>query len=109
MLLAVYVPAGEDTFGIKPGSAIVGVPKGPEPILVDYEGGLYGQEGIEFFRQRLLHAADRHTRLYPTVARVLLPPAALHQVATYDTESGHLEVIHAEALDAWTSLWRPGR
>ena len=123
--LTVYVPASEDTLGIKPGSAIVGShpnctcggddPNCPshEVVRIDYEGGLYGSSNMNSYEDCLLHAADRHVwnqgRGYPTVARMHVPTDKLHRVGFYDPVFHQLVVDDHPALDAWKSLWRPGR
>jgi hypothetical protein len=106
MLLTVYVPIDE-TFGIAPGSAIVGGHSASPRIVVDYEGGLFQQVGFDQFETRLRHAADRHTwhgRGFPTSARLAVPANVLKAVGTYDYEPGgrhDLVVDDQPALDAW--------
>jgi hypothetical protein len=107
MLLTVYVPAGEDTHGIDPGSAIVGSRiEGADALLIDYEGGRFGQMGFEVFENRLLHAAGRHVQRYPTRARQRVDPRAFRAVGTYDSDTRELDVGDPEALEAWVALYQ---
>lgn len=105
--LNVYVPAGEDFFGIYPGSAVVGFDRAPRLCEVYFEGGLYNAGYFADFSNRLLHAAGRCIQHYPTVARLSLPREALQLVGTYEPETQALDVDDRETLDAWVSLWKP--
>jgi hypothetical protein len=111
-LLTLYVPATEETFGIKPGSAIVGtlhVPgnHGPERLTVDFEGGVHNPAYFSNFANRVLHAAGRHVQRYPTVARMSLEAEHLRPVASYDADSWTIVDLYDEpALMAWVAQWR---
>lgn len=112
--LTVYVPATEDTLGIKPGSGIVGSPVGGTPprVRIDFEGNIHHAVNIVTYEDRLLHAAGRHTwnegRGYPTVARQWVRAELLHAVGTYDANTWRVvEITDREALDAWVGLWKP--
>lgn len=105
--LNVYVPAGEDFFGIYPGSAVVGFDRASRLCEVYFEGGLYNAGYFADFSNRLLHAAGRCIQHYPTVARLSLPREALQLVGTYEPETQALDVDDRETLDAWVSLWKP--
>jgi hypothetical protein len=107
-VLTVYVPAGEATWGIAPGSAIIGTDTG-DTVRIDYEGGVYGQVGLDVFANRLLHAGARHVDGYPTTARLVVPAAALHAVGTYDAATNELMCTDEQALAAWVALWQPRR
>src|SRR5215204_4460384 len=99
MILNVYVPAGEDLFGIAPGSAIVGAEWSDGDLRVDYEGGIYDQAGFESFDRRAMQAAGRHISNHPTSARLRLPQAALQAVGTYDTDTWTFRVDNQPALN----------
>ena len=105
--LNVYVPAGEDFFGIHPGSAIVGFDRVSRLCEIYFEGGLYNASYFADFSNRLLHAAGRCVEHYPTIARLSVPRDALQLVGTYEPETHVLDVDDRGALDAWVRLWKP--
>lgn len=104
VVLKVFVPAGENLFGIAPGSAIVGSELPDGHINIDYEGGIYGQVGLESFNRRVMQAAGRHINRYPTSARMNLPAADMQSIGEYDTDSWTMKVNDQAALDAWLRM-----
>ncbi|HEY1292858.1 MAG TPA: hypothetical protein VGJ60_07265 [Chloroflexota bacterium] len=125
-LLTIYVPAGEDTLGIKPGSGIVGsseptsssivqgLAAAMDRVRIDYEGNLHGAVNIVTWEDRVKHAAGRHVwnegRGYPTVARRWVEPEKLHAVGTYDTDTWSIvEITDLAAVAAWDAQYREGR
>jgi hypothetical protein len=69
------------------------------PVLVYFEGNRYGAENLTAFDDRLLHAADRMRRRYPTVARGFFPREDFRTVGTY--ADGRLEVSDPVTLTGW--------
>lgn len=95
-----YVPAPGRDLGIDPGSAIVGEPRGEGMILVYFEGDRFGamKDGDEMF----LHAADRLSVHYPTVARRWVTTGDLVLVGYYDYPGGTVDPIEdPAAFAAW--------
>ena len=108
--LTIYVPIDPDC-GIHPGSGVVGhrLLAQNSRLLVYFEGGIYGQSGLDEFESRLYHAASRLLYRAPTVARMVLPAESLCAVGTYDLETRVLVVHDQPALDAWIARWTPSR
>lgn len=105
MTVAVYVPK-EGTHAarvIRRGSAVVGSDETHEHaggrVRIDYEGGLYNSRMS--FGEKLVHAADRHLRRYPTSARMWVEPGELSPVGFYDYETRRLDVIDPARLNEW--------
>lgn len=88
-------PLPHSVADIRPGSAIVGSNAG-DRLLIDFEGNLYGASNIVTFADRVLHAAERQAVKYPTVARRLVDPGDLVEVASFDKESGVVVVEDRE-------------
>jgi hypothetical protein len=101
VILKVFVPTGEDFFGIAPGSAIVGSELPNGLIRIDYEGGIHGQVGFESFDRRAMQAAGRHIANYPTSARMTVSAVEFQPVGEYNTDTWTLRVANQAALDAW--------
>ena len=103
-LFDIYVPAGENDFGIDPASAIVaGVSqRGNETLLVYFEGNQFGAENMKRFDERCLHAAGRAATRYPTIAKAGVPARELLHVGVYDLLLKEIvEVIAPLALQTW--------
>jgi len=96
-------PEARQAAHILPRSGIVAGPYG-HGYAVSFEGAMYGKEMD--FAKKLLHAADRHTSRYPTVACFMLPAEkvikAFHVVGRYDALRLVIaDVFDAAALEAW--------
>lgn len=82
----VYVPAPGVTGTVStilPGSGIVGIrveSSAAAQVLIDFEGNRYGAVNIVTFADRCLHAHDRQTTSYPTIARAIVTSEALVHV-----------------------------
>lgn len=90
MKLAVFVPKNDCPFqSIARKSALVAdTTKFFNGCLVVYfEGNLYKSENLETYEDRLLHAAGRLVKNYPTTAKAYFKWADLTQVGEYDTEA----------------------
>lgn len=88
--ITVYVP--KDPTIIGRGAGVVGTRAGKwNPILptdgdlvtVDYETNEFGAGNIVTYADRVYHAADRHTRKFPTSKRMSIPADLLTDVGTY--------------------------
>lgn len=104
MTLKLYVPkAGTNAFNtIKRGSAIVGRLIGTSSYArVDYEGNLYQAENLKDFTARVLHAAGRHVRRYPTRARMMVKEEDLIEVGEVSGDGVVLSITNQAALDEW--------
>lgn len=97
MSVSVYVPKHPPLAAvIAQGSAVVGSAAsdwfGPADrsgedfgrIVIDYEGAHYGQSNMVTFADKAVHAADRHTEHYPTVARSFVPADDVIEVGIFD-------------------------
>ena len=117
--LTIYVPASEDTLGIKPGSAIVGDGEGrakqrprvdadspTNELWIDiyFEGNLYGAANITSFEDMLRHAADRLVDHYPTAARRRVPAKDLHAVGWWHYPDDPPAITDPDRLAAWRRL-----
>lgn len=117
--LAVYVPDVDapatiavQVAAIKAGSGIVGrrvVEDDPEsPVLIYFEGNLYGYVNIVTYADRVSLAADRLTDSAPTVAMRLVRPEAVIQVAWFYPTARRVEVIgdlQLSRVAKWLNLW----
>lgn len=100
--VVVWVPAGSHLVSIEPRSGIVSTrPARDGRIVVDYEGGIYRQSGMDVFANRVFHAWDRQVADYPTTARMCPPVDHLVRVGTFDTVDGVIVVEDHDALAAW--------
>jgi hypothetical protein len=97
-----YVPAGADTHGIDPRSAIVAnvEQRGNDMLLVYYEGGRYASN-LKQYSQRVLVAAGRQSERYPTLGKSMLPAQDLKEVGTFDLEAQTMDITDRAALKAW--------
>ncbi|MBS1887574.1 MAG: hypothetical protein JSU06_10335 [Actinobacteria bacterium] len=105
--IVVYVPAGGHpaTAGIVRGSAIVGLPDpGSEEVRIHFEGALYGQSGMATLADRAVHACGRLRERYPTVAKRVVPRAALVVVGTLDETGGRI-ILTGEQSAAVVATW----
>lgn len=73
--LTILVPKSteDDPHGITKGSGIVALPYENEGQILYFEGNIYGAENLKSFLQKVLHAAGRAVKRYPTVAKTFLP------------------------------------
>lgn len=102
MKLNIYVPANPSQVTIAPRSAIVGVPREEGQVWVHYEGNLFGATNLRQFHERLISAAGRLVKRYPTVACACLPEKDLVAVGVYDAEHWCVDAIHdPERLQQW--------
>jgi hypothetical protein len=105
--IVVYVPAGghPDTEGIARGSAIVGLPEpGSGEVRIYFEGALYGQVNMVTLADRAVHAVGRPRERYPTLARRMVPRAALVAVGTFDEAAGRI-ILTGEQSAATVATW----
>lgn len=103
--LAVYVPnpdappdAARQVESIAPGSGIVGrivQEQDPDesPVLIYYEGNIYGAGNMVTFADRVYFAAGRMTTNAPTVALRLVRPDALAQVGWFYPQHQRVELV----------------
>lgn len=108
MKLDVYVVTSNTAkkFNIKAGSAIVALQnQDVENPKVYFEGNVYGSEDLENFESKLLHAAGRAVKNYPTIAKAFIPISELNCVGEYDFENKSFirSTSNVEALNAWLS------
>jgi hypothetical protein len=86
-ILKLFGPAGGDTLGIAPGSAIVGSELPGGQIQIDYEGGIHGQVRFESFDHRAMQAARPHVSRYPTSAEMIVDARDVQPMGRYDTDA----------------------
>lgn len=107
MILNILVPKRGTTvlFSIRRGSGIVGSKEDDGLLRVDYEGNIYGMQGMHTYEERVFHAADRHAQRYPTVARLHAPEEAFYIVGTIDTDTWHitLDPTMKNIINDWCS------
>ena len=105
MELAVLVPRPGSPLAerVAPGCGVVGSPAEGHPghVVVDFEGNVYGFDTIRTYADRVVHAAARHVRLYPTVARAVVPEHDVIQVGTFDPATRKLRIDDRAALARW--------
>jgi hypothetical protein len=86
------------------GSGIVGSPHGPG-IRIDYEGNRHGASNIETWEDKVLHAAGRHVKHYPTSARAYVTEENLIEVGVFrcddNWKDATCEINDAETLRRW--------
>jgi hypothetical protein len=61
-------------------------------VVVDVEGNLFDSVSLRRFVNRVALAVDRAAVRYPTTARLHLDASAVIAVATFDTDTGRLDV-----------------
>lgn len=122
MPFKIHVPARPGVLGgtIMPGSAIVsdGTVRDGR-VLVHFEGNAHGASNLLEFHERMVSAAGRLARSYPTTATGLLRADDLHDVALVDPDRLVVtDVLEPEILEAWSgekvaaisgSRMKPGR
>ena len=102
--LKLYVPAPGSAWRtlVAHGSAIVGKPADEEHTLIHYEGNLYAATNLTDFPSRAQSAAGRLDKNYPTVAKAVVPTAALVEVGEYDVETSQVRTLtNPSALAEW--------
>lgn len=109
--LTVYLPRDIERplLGIREGSGIVGgcQPAPSGRIAVDYEGNIYGSNGLSRYANRVLHAAGRHATAYPTVARARVEADELVAIGEFDETSGEITLAgddEREQLCRWLGV-----
>jgi hypothetical protein len=94
----VWIPSNPhtDLGGIVRGSGIVSQGRGyrgdSARVEVYYEGNLYGAENLSRYADRVMHAADRLSARYPTVARAVLDRHSLNWIGQYSTAMGKVMI-----------------
>jgi len=96
---------------IDPGSGIVTLPAhwdkraDTDPVLVYFEGNRYGAENMTTFEARVLQAAGRLDKHYPTIAFGAWPRSEFEVVGTFwfseDWRTHRLELTDAAAVARW--------
>lgn len=91
---------------LAPGSAIVGPPaqpSDPDPLLVYYEGNIYGSSEMETFEAKARIAAGRLGTNYPTTAKTWASLRDLVEVGTFCTTTWQAQIDPemADAILAW--------
>ena len=108
MKLAVLVPRPGTQLArrVAPGSGMVGSPAEGRPgyVVVDFEGNIYGCETVRTFADRVFHAAARHVRLVPTVARAVVPESDVIQVGEFDLVQQSLRIDDQATLEQWLGV-----
>lgn len=112
MSVDVYIPAHPDRCPILAGSGIVGRHSPAGLLQLDYEGNLYGASGLTRWADRVHHAWSRQSNNYPTVARSQSAPEAMLRLASYNPDTGVLDLAGSDLapertrtlLAAWLSL-----
>jgi hypothetical protein len=108
--IVVYLPTGGHpaTEGIARGSAIVGLPEpGAEEVRIYFEGALYEQSNMVTLADRAVHACGRLRERYPTLAKRMVPRAALVVVGTFDETGGRIILTgdqSASAVATWLGV-----
>lgn len=105
--IVVYVPAGGHpaTAGIARGSAIVGAPEpGSDEVRIYFEGGIYGQIGMETLADRAVYASGRLRQRYPTLAKRMVPREALVAVGSFHPRTGRI-ILTGEQSAAAVATW----
>jgi hypothetical protein len=102
-VIAVFVPAPGKLEAIIRGSGIVGTFVAENEVLIDFEGNRYGAVNLQSYGDRVRRAYERHKDRYPTVARMVVRPAALRLVGHYDPGRNEvrLEVGGDELVRQW--------
>ena len=94
--LMLYVPVEQfGAHGIVPGSAIVARDdreSDSDPLLVHYEGNMYGATNLESYLDRALCAAGRLLERYPTTAKMAAAPDELMFVGYLDYEQQRIDI-----------------
>ena len=118
--LAVYVPnpdapphVARQVKAIAPGSGIVGrilQERDPDesPVLIYFEGNVYGSGNIITFADRVYHAASRMTHDAPTIAMRAVQADALVQVGWFYPQHQRVEVEDGGSLTRvakWLGLY----
>jgi hypothetical protein len=110
--LHVLVPRSDSRAGltIDPGSGIVTALQPPsglrrQRIEVYFEGNRYGAENMRRFEERVLHAAGRLDKHYPTIARGVFLADEFVVVGTFtfaeDWRTHQLTITDPATLETW--------
>jgi hypothetical protein len=103
----VYVPTeqAQRRLGLAPGSAVVGVARSGG-FHIHFEGNLYGAENLKTWEERVVCAAGRLFRRYPTVAQAYLTDLAGLVAVGVVTDSYEIQLTDTEAVRTYLSLSR---
>ena len=103
--LNVYVPVVDLITSIKKGSAIVEAPyqDGFDCIVVYYEGNTLDFECLDNFADKLIHAAGRAIKKYPTIAKQSLKREVLIKVGHFNLKTNRFSLLEekAGAFNSW--------
>ena len=100
----ILVPLAAAATFIHPGSAIVAAAEevGQEHLTCYYEGNIYSYDNIKTFEDMAMHAADRQSMRYPTMAMARLPRAELLEVGRYSHDLRRITAVSdPDALLRW--------
>lgn len=107
--LTVLVPRPDSDAArtIDPGSGIVTADAGGATVDVYFEGNGYRAANIRTFEDKVLHAAGRLAKAYPTIARGRFPREDFDGVGTFsfsdDWREHRLDITDAAAVARWTA------
>lgn len=106
MIVSIYVPrkGSSAAQSVLPGSALVGDPSRMRDgaVLCYFEGNKNLADNIKTFADKLIHAAGRLARDYPTVAKGAFRAEELIEVGRYDAvRCCVVEVSDGKALSGW--------
>lgn len=101
---AVVLPVGP-TLGVAPKSGMVARCT-DHGIVVDFEGGIYGQINLVTYADRVAVAAGRAAADYPTAARRYVADTDVVDVGVFDPLMGTIEVDEGmrDALARWLEV-----
>jgi hypothetical protein len=92
---------------ILPGSGIVAASVEHDQVKVYYEGNKYGAEAMQDYAKRVLHAAGRLDKHYPTIAFGVWATADFDVVGTFtfdaDWRTHELTISNQALVDQWTA------
>ena len=98
----VYVPTAQTrrSLGLAPGSAVVGVARSAG-VHVYFEGNVYGAENLKTWEERVVCAAGRLFRGYPTVAQAYLTDLAGLVAVGVVTDDYRIQLNDTEAVRSY--------
>lgn len=109
VIYTVYVPASAvpALSHIADGSGIVGELQEDGSVLLDFEGNTVGSPSLNRYANRVLQAAARQERRYPTRARMLAVPDDLVAIGEFDAREQVVRLTgedSAARLATWLGL-----
>lgn len=100
----IFVPEEGSNLGIHPGSGIVAAVDSASsgPVLIYFEGNLFGAENLKDFESRVNQAAGRQVQRYPTIAKMTVSRDQLIEVGRFDYCSNRVvSLLNEHQLLAW--------